>query len=327
MASMPINNVIPLEGGSLVCGMVVVYAIQAWSSHGLSWRLVGDQDRQRSLITLCMAVVVAGIISLGLNQTKAAFILQDIVVLIIFWGVQLGLCCINHNTIIRIYIALSSSSSRLRPQKLSLYCLALYPLTILVLLPIFMGFPSTIAAKQGLNTSDENKQIFKPLNVGLVIATEVFATVSDILLLMRVGRARGATVSSSQPLSQVEIAGSAPVKRSSTTQQMRASMWKHYALVWVLVILDVILKILIFLGYPVLFDSQVTNATILLRAVTNLEFGISLSKVYGGASTQKSQGEVLSATTSHPGMTSVKNTGVVTKGTSVQPLPTNGQIA
>ncbi|KAI8825629.1 uncharacterized protein EV422DRAFT_513619 [Fimicolochytrium jonesii] len=281
--SMPVKNVIPLEGGSIVCGMVITLAIQNFMQHGVSVKVIKDRDRQKFLILVCSFVVVAGVISLGLNQTGELYILQNFVLMIIFWGVQLGLGCVNHNTIIRTFIALASvSQQKWRPQTLSYYCLALYPLTAIVLIPIYMGFPSSIEKHQGVNASAINKEVFKPLNVALVIATEVLATISDLLLILRVEKAESAAGRFSTARAAVRTNGtvSSNVVRKSAGAEFWRRLWMHYGLIWTTVVLDVLLKILIYLGYPVLFDSQVTNATILLRAVTNLQFGTTLKQVY-----------------------------------------------
>ncbi|KAI8590009.1 hypothetical protein BDZ88DRAFT_116826 [Geranomyces variabilis] len=259
----PVESVIPLQAGSVICGIALTLSTQTLTRHGVSFRLVGDADRQKFLSLLCFIIVVAGIISLGLNQTLQAYVLQDICLLIIFWGVQLGLCCLNHNTIVRFYLAFSTRTGQV--QTVARYCLVLYPLSLAVLIPIYIAFPETVTAHAGVNRAPINARVFKPLNVALVFATEALATASDILLLYKVFRS---------------TAGSG---RTSVLPIVRSNLLKEYAVVWTSVVLDVILKLLIFAGQPVLFDSQVSNLTLILRARTNLQYGLTLQEMWEAA--------------------------------------------
>ncbi|KAJ3020893.1 hypothetical protein HKX48_009575 [Thoreauomyces humboldtii] len=272
LPTIPTGNVIPLEAGSIICGIVLCLALQSLSAHGMSYKVVGDADRQKFLNTLCLIVVVAGIISLGLNQTGQYFQLQDVCVLIIFWGVQLGLCTTNHNTIVRSYLAFAKNTGYVR--RISTWCLALYPLSIVILTPLFVAFNTTVTEEKGINSSKINTQVFKPLNVALVFATELLASGSDILLLRRI------------------LAGNVD---SEAKEIIKRNLLKQYAVVWGSVVLDILLKLLIFAGQPVLFDSQVSNLTLVLRAATNLKYGLTIKDVFD-ARKPKLSATVLSST-------------------------------
>ncbi|KAJ3021263.1 hypothetical protein HKX48_008892 [Thoreauomyces humboldtii] len=156
-------------------------------------------------------------------------------------------------------------------QKASRYCLLLYPLTIVALVPIWMAFPSASEVHEGVNASKYwNDQIFKPLKVALVFATEMLATASDMLLLRRV------------------LTGSK--HKTDAKKIVRNNLLKQYAVVWTSVLLDVLLKLLIFAGQPVLFDSQVTNLTLSLRAAANLKYGLTIREVFAASSKPSTAG-------------------------------------
>ncbi|KAI8909359.1 hypothetical protein DFJ77DRAFT_472227 [Powellomyces hirtus] len=256
----PVNSVIPLEAGSIVCGIVLTLLVLGIAQHGVSLKVIADSDRQRFLNVVCLSVVIAGIISLGLNQTLDVFILQNVCLMVIFWGVQLGLCCLNHNTLMRLYITYTRQRGGVK--RASQWCLLLYPLSAIVLIPIYLAYPQTLHLEEGVNRAEINARVYKPLNVGLVFATELLATVSDVLLLRRINIAADGT-------REAEVAALA-----------RRNLWKEYTVVWLSVVLDVLLKLLIFAGQPVLFDSQVTNLTLVLRARTNLKYGLTLHEMW-----------------------------------------------
>ncbi|TPX62186.1 hypothetical protein PhCBS80983_g00658 [Powellomyces hirtus] len=253
----PVNSVIPLEAGSIVCGIVLTLLVLGIAQHGVSLKVIADSDRQRFLNVVCLSVVIAGIISLGLNQTLDVFILQNVCLMVIFGGVQLGLCCLNHNTLMRLYITYTRQRGGVK--RASQWCLLLYPLSAIVLIPIYLAYPQTVHLEEGVNRAEINARVYKPLNVGLVFATELLATVSDVLLLRRINIAADGT-------REAEVAALA-----------RRNLWKEYTVVWLSVVLDVLLKLLIFAGQPVLFDSQVTNLTLVLRARTNLNEAVTKS--------------------------------------------------
>ncbi|KAJ3021230.1 hypothetical protein HKX48_008935 [Thoreauomyces humboldtii] len=254
--TIPVQEIIPLEAGAFVCGLVACLAFQRLTSHGCSFRLVHDRDRQRFLNGLCLLVAAAGLLSLGLTATQMYWQLQDACVMIIFVGVQLGLACLNHNTIVRFSISRGRTASR--------WWLALYPLAIVLLLPIWMSFPSAVHDGIGINRTHVNAHVYKPLNAALVLATEIFATVSDVLLLKKV-------------LADDLFPGQ--------RRMIRRNLLMQYFVVWASVALDILLKLLIFTGQPVLFDSQVTNLTLVLRAAANLRYGLTIRNIFVDHST------------------------------------------
>ena len=63
-----------------------------------------------------------------------------------------------------------------------------------------------------------------------------------------------------------------------------SDIWGTYMIIWFLIGLDILIKLLIYLGYPLLFDSIITLTTIAMRARANLQFGLVLQRVFDGSS-------------------------------------------
>lgn len=53
-----------------------------------------------------------------------------------------------------------------------------------------------------------------------------------------------------------------------------------YLTTWLFFLFDVVIKILIYLGYPVLFDSVISVCTICLRSRANLQYGLELKSIF-----------------------------------------------
>ncbi|KAJ3170185.1 hypothetical protein HDU88_008811 [Geranomyces variabilis] len=257
-----VNDAIAMEGGTLVAGITLTIVAININAHGVSFDLTSDINRQKLLNFLGLFVGVFGLISLGLNKTGQVYILNDVAIVIIFLGIQLGLCCVIHNTIVRGYIA-SNRKGGFSVQQVSRWCIAVYPLVFVVLIPIWIGFKQ--ANGVAVNATTINKVVFKPLNIALVVATQLLATISDIVLLQVVSR--------SMNVDEVATNGSA------ISATVGKPLIKQYVLIWATVVLDVIIKILIYQGYPVLFDSQISNLTLVLRAQTNLVYGLNLKRI------------------------------------------------
>ncbi|KAJ3174739.1 hypothetical protein HDU87_006988 [Geranomyces variabilis] len=258
-----VDDAIAIEGGTLVAGITLTIVVININAHGVSFDLTSDINRQKLLNFLGLFVGVFGLISLGLNKTGQTYILNDVSIVIIFLGIQLGLCCVIHNTIVRGYVA-SNRKGGFSVQQVSRWSIAIYPLVFVVLIPIWIGF--TQANGVAVNLTTINKVVFKPLNIALVVSAQLLATISDIVLLRVVARSMhvGEVVTNGSGISG--IAEGKP-------------LFKQYALIWATVVLDVIIKILIYQGYPVLFDSQISNLTLVLRAHTNLVYGLNLKRL------------------------------------------------
>ncbi|KAI8921064.1 hypothetical protein DFJ77DRAFT_448408 [Powellomyces hirtus] len=270
----PVANAIPMQGGTLIAGIVLTICIININKHGVSLNLITDNNRQKALNLIGLIVATAGIISIGLNQTGQLYILNDVCIMIIFLGIQLGLCCVIHNTIVRGYLALNRRGGATILQ-ISRRCLLIYPLVILVLIPIYIGFTQVAGTGKAVNASTINKEVYKPLNIALVVGTQILATVSDVVLLRM-------AAASMMP----EDMGS---KSGINRQTVSTELIKEYVLIWLSVVFDVLIKILIYQNYPVLFDSQISNMTLVFRAQTNLTYGLNLKSIRQKSGPNKSK--------------------------------------
>lgn len=55
-----------------------------------------------------------------------------------------------------------------------------------------------------------------------------------------------------------------------------------YFVTWVFLLADIVIKILIVMGIPVLFDSALTVGTIAMRARCNLGYGLNMRDIFAG---------------------------------------------
>lgn len=109
------------------------------------------------------------------------------------------------------------------------------------------------------------------MNVALIISAETLASISDIVLIYRVSR-------------EFKNNADGTSKARSTIRRLIL----NYLIIWFSVTFDVLIKILIYLGYPVLFDSAISALTLALRARANLHYGLTLKEQLKDNSTHKS---------------------------------------
>ncbi|KAJ3272474.1 hypothetical protein HDV01_005544 [Terramyces sp. JEL0728] len=269
MSAFPIERAIPFEGGSAVSGIVLTLTSLALYEYGISIDIFNDRSRQKLVMLISFIGGIAGLIFYGSNQTKLNWMVTNVSVFILFLAGQYGMVIINHNSIIRLAVALNLELSRI--QKM---CSVLYILPWVALIPIYFAIHETFPFQVPLTTSTWNTVVSKELFLILIFVTETLATVTDIMLLNRVQKSANHFGS-----------GGCDYKRD-----LHAS----YAVIWSFMLADFTVKILITQGYPFLFDAIITISVVVLRARTNLYYGVMLKKVmdessYGVSNGQSSQ--------------------------------------
>jgi hypothetical protein len=177
----------------------------------------------------------------------------------------------NHNTLSRATVLSKTWLSR---EAMKYVYIFMYALPFIVLIPVYYAASEKIPQEALLNTSNFNKNIYKPLNIALVAATEIFATITDVLLLQKIYGVVDETVSS-QSRSRNGKGGKVQAKRLSTSKDLMVD----YIATWSFLLIDIALKVLIVLGYPLLFDSIVSIATLAMRARCNLNYGLHMKEV------------------------------------------------
>ncbi|KAJ3307925.1 hypothetical protein HDV04_002297 [Boothiomyces sp. JEL0838] len=262
MAAVPLANAIPFEGGSVVSGMVLTLTSLALYEYGVSFNIFNDKARQKLVMLISFIGALGGLIFYGSNQTKLSWIVTDVSVFILFLCGQYGLVIINHNSIIRLAVTYNLPIPKV--QKL---CGVLYLLPWVALIPIYFAIKATTPTMAALTTSTWNSVVSKLEFLVLIFVTEIVATVTDLMLLNKV--------------------------KSSTSQvaQGKGSKGSHsydlhvsYAIIWFFMFADFTVKILITQGYPLLFDAIITISVVVLRARTNLYYGVMLKRVMDGSS-------------------------------------------
>ncbi|KAJ2988773.1 hypothetical protein HDV02_005415 [Globomyces sp. JEL0801] len=115
--------------------------------------------------------------------------------------------------------------------------------------------------QKALTTSYYNTVVSKYLFMAVVVVTESFATFTDIKLLQHVEY-------------HTKQCGN-----HADSLDHKKDMFASYFTIWFFMLVDILLKILISLGFPVLFDGITTLLVITLRAQTNLKYGLMLKSI------------------------------------------------
>ncbi len=279
-----------MQGGSFVCGIVLAITCAALYKYGISFNIFNDKKRQILLNLICILCSVNAFVSYGFGETKVSSVMIDFHSVITFSCVQWALVILNHNSIVRFSAMLQSL--KFDRKKLNYYCCVLYVLPFLALTPIFMALSEMRGTGKTANSSYYNTQIFKPLNIALLIVTEIIASITDVLLLHKVGQVRAKLT-----------------KTTSTKAQRLMDMTSRdlhwgYALTWFVMVLDIAMKIGRITGMPTMFDSMMTIWTVALRSRINLQYGLELQKMFSpvnngtGTSTSSVLSQQTASTTS-----------------------------
>jgi hypothetical protein len=167
--ALPPLQIISVTGGSFFCGITLVLTLQSLWQFGLEISLWDDRKRQTLLNVLCLSAALTGMISYPLNQTQHFTFFCNILSIIMFTCAQYGLVILNHNSLARANnISETLTVSQL---KLDVFCYLLYFLPLATLMPIYFAAMETIPINQPLNFSLWNRNVYKPLNIGLGILT------------------------------------------------------------------------------------------------------------------------------------------------------------
>lgn len=278
MSAVPLQLATPLAGGEWFSGIALALTAQMVWRYGLKVGITNDKKRQILLNLICFLCALNTTISYGFNATRASVVVSDVTTIITFLCVQYSLVILNHNTLIRATNIVSSV--KMNRTNVDMFCKILYVLPLFVLVPIYYAFADMQGTGKAMNTSTFNSLIYKPLNIALLFATEGLATFTDILLLLKVKASTNALNATAGNLA-AEISASA-LSPSGVLRKIRRAdlasrdLWMNYAITWSLIFIDAVVKILIALGLPLLFDSIITITTVAMRSRTNLQYGLEL---------------------------------------------------
>jgi hypothetical protein len=145
-------------------------------------------------------------------------------------------------------------------------------LPIAVLIPIYFAAREQVPKGGLLNQSIWNQSLYKPMNIALVFCTELFALITDILLLNNVLALRRSLIKSDP-----SYASPAKLRKMDAVSR---DLVAGYIITWLFLLTDIAVKFMIVAGTPVLFDSIVTIATIAMRARCNLQYGLNMRHIF-----------------------------------------------
>jgi hypothetical protein len=223
------------------CGIAFTMTIQT-TGFGFQIGLRNNKKRQKLLNILCMVACMCGTLCYPVNYLEVVPIMSSILTLIFFACIQFALCIVNHNSFVRLLVI--SNRLQLRYDGI----LAIYALPLFTMIPIYLAAAENIPQNIRLNLSTWNSMVYKPLNIFLVVGTELIAFVTDVLILRKM------------------------------RQNISRGLMKMYFVTWTFLLIDIVIKYLIAMGYPLLFDSILSTLTIAMRARVNLKFGLDLKK-------------------------------------------------
>jgi hypothetical protein len=266
-----------LAGGELFSGIILTLSTLTIASHGLGNSLLKDKERQKILTLICFIGGITTMLSNSFNATGISVPVSDATVFIGFVCVQFGLVILNHNTVVRLSNLLPQSLKITR-KTIDMMCCVMYILPVFTLIPIYLAFKDKAGTGLRMNTSVWNQQVYKPLNIGLTVATEVLATVTDVLLMNKVLSTKK------------QLASNVSEKK---VDQSKKDLQMNYVAVWIFTLLDIALKIIIMSGQAFLFDTNIALSALIMRARTNLAYGLEMQSVFkqGSSSTSGSQRE------------------------------------
>jgi hypothetical protein len=107
--------------------------------------------------------------------------------------------------------------------------------------------------------------------------------VTDVVLLYKVKSVHSKATSyhGSSPTHKASGNGVGHASNADTAASgISKDMLYTYLVTWFFFLFDVVIKILIYLNYPVLFDSTISIATICLRSRANLQYGLELQAIF-----------------------------------------------
>ncbi|KAF7969818.1 hypothetical protein HWV62_25944 [Athelia sp. TMB] len=241
------------------CGFILL-------TEGPSLRLTGDHDRQRFLALVSFVAAICGLLGNGLEVgAHGANAGQSTMSFFFNYLVQIGLAVVVHNTLIRFLAAHARALSPGTLRRASQAALALY------LLPLPVLSPTLIALTQPQNA--DVKIVARYLNIALVCAAEALAGASDVYLLRRFTEHK---------------TGGARIRR-----KMIREMFVVYACIWVSIAADIAAKVRLLLSSLfqahadweqitrnetglLIADLTITNLTLSLRALANVQYGATL---------------------------------------------------
>jgi hypothetical protein len=235
------HSAILLATAMFCCGIAFTLTTQS-TGFGFQIGLRNNKKRQKLLNILCMIACFCGTVCYPVNYLEVIPLMSSILTLIFFISIQYALCIVNHNSFVRLLVI----SNRLQVHYD--WILGIYALPPFTMIPIYLAAADHIPRNIRLNLSPWNSNVYKPLNIFLVVGTELIAFVTDVLILRKM------------------------------RQNISRGLMKMYIVTWTFLLIDIVIKYLIAMGYPLLFDSILSTLTIAMRARVNLQFGLDLKK-------------------------------------------------
>ncbi|KAI8892066.1 hypothetical protein BC833DRAFT_612724 [Globomyces pollinis-pini] len=273
---MPLSvlNAITVGGGCTFSGMNLLLTSQTIRKYGVTLNLKNDKYRQTVLSLILFFGSLCTLISYPLNQIENYQMFANGISITVFTCIQFGLVIINHNTLARLGATRTDSTFI---KKLHKFYPIMYLIPFITMIPIYLAAIETFPEGLPLNRSLYNTRYFKPLNIALVLITEFCAVCTDIKLLVQVG---DSIVESTQHRRKLQDSNDSTSNWKKVANYNSKDTWMDYMIIWGLLAFDISIKTLIYLGYPLLFDSSITICTLAMRARCNLQYGLMLKNMF-----------------------------------------------
>ncbi|KAI8892551.1 hypothetical protein BC833DRAFT_357656 [Globomyces pollinis-pini] len=263
-------NLYQLSGAMLFCGVCFTQSCQSLIQYGISFNIFQDKSRQIFLNLLCFLSVFFFIVYYYTNQSADYPRVNDICLLAFNIFIQYGLVILVHNSIVKLASGVNKTANFFNTMTkyfAVVYILPIIPLSFIVMAIQDAHDKDILARKSHFNT-----QYYKPMSVVLILIVNLIASVADYILMNRV-------------IALTERVNSSQNNSNYSTRKVKAhgshslSLKATYNIITVLVLIDVVMKVLVILDYPV-FDSVVTVTSLTFRSAANLKFGVTLKNIY-----------------------------------------------
>jgi hypothetical protein len=254
-------STIQLELGAVCATIALVLSAQTLYKHGISFDIYLDKNRQKFSNLLCFFTSLVALVVVGLQQTWLIKKQQNVFFAFIyldFVAIQYLLAIIAHNSIIRMVNIVGTTFAKVHGKTVQKYVLGIYvlPISILLIYAVAFFHDTNILKETWYNT------VGRVYSIGFLFAAELFATVTDILLIRSIASQVGGT-------------------ESEATVARKRHMHRTFYVIWALLLCDVVIKVMQYM-YPrtaVPLDTSVTLILIVLRTHSNLEYGLLLKQV------------------------------------------------
>ncbi|KAI8893939.1 hypothetical protein BC833DRAFT_606762 [Globomyces pollinis-pini] len=241
--------------GSLFTGFSLVLNSQIIFTNGIPLSFKNDESRQNVLSTLMFISSICYLFLYPIIPTTKQITLINLLILIINTCLHFSLIIVNHNSLGRYRIANNSTWINLIFTNFKFF----YLIPFLTLIPLYIGVGNATVNQNYVMRSFYYSQIFEPINILMIFSTILISVFIDILVLLPLVKVEKNSKPKSDSIS----------KNKNTFIRL---IWMDYFTIWLLLILNIVMKYLLAFGVSLTFDGIITITMLTYRCRCNLRF-------------------------------------------------------